>query len=282
MTSKALAPTPDDILKMLACQVHVGSRNVDQNMARYIFKRRNDGVFLINLAKTWEKLTLAARAIVAIENPADVCVLSARPYGQRAVLKYAQHTGAVAIAGRFTPGTFTNQVQKNFLEPRLLILTDPVSDHQPIIESSYVNIPTIALCNSDSPLPHVDIAIPANNRGRMSIALMYWLLAREVLRLRKQLDRTSEWPIMVDMFIYRDPDEVDKEEKVDTDYRNDSHESESWPHAVWDGSTSQPPGFSGLDGPTGEWGSESAAPAGGDAWDNSVPAWDNTATTAAE
>jgi small subunit ribosomal protein SAe len=95
------------------------------------------GVFLINLAKTWEKLTLAARMIVAIENPADVCVLSARPYGQRAVLKYAQHTGAVAIAGRFTPGTFTNQVQKNFLEPRLLILTDPVSDHQVSLVPTY-------------------------------------------------------------------------------------------------------------------------------------------------
>ena len=88
------------------------------------------GIYIINLGKTWEKLQLAARAIVAIENPQDIIVQSARPYGQRAVLKFAQYTGAHAIAGRHTPGTFTNQLQTSFSEPRLLILTDPRTDHQ--------------------------------------------------------------------------------------------------------------------------------------------------------
>jgi ribosomal protein uS2 len=88
------------------------------------------GIYIINLGKTWEKLLLAARVIVAIENPQDIIVQSARPYGQRAVLKFAQYTGAHAIAGRHTPGTFTNQMQTSFSEPRLLILTDPRTDHQ--------------------------------------------------------------------------------------------------------------------------------------------------------
>ena len=89
---------------MLAATTHLGSDNSEVQMEQYIFKRRQDGVHIINLKKTWEKLMLAARAIAAIENPADVFVVSARPYGQRAVLKFARYIGAVPIAGRFTPG----------------------------------------------------------------------------------------------------------------------------------------------------------------------------------
>merc|ERR1712125_294374 len=107
-----LNPTQDDIAKLLACDSHTGSTNCDKEMSRYVYKRRGDGVHIFNLLKTWEKLVLAARAIVSIENPADVCAISAGTYGQRAVLKYARHTGATPIAGRFTPGTFTNQIQK--------------------------------------------------------------------------------------------------------------------------------------------------------------------------
>merc|ERR1712032_1323234 len=152
--------------------------------------RTVDGIHIIHLGKTWEKLMVAARVIVAIENPSDIVVASQRPYGSRAVLKFSQYTGANAMAGRWMPGTLTNQITKKYLEPRLLIVTDPRTDAQALKEASYASIPVVALCDTDSPTEHVDGTIP----------------------------RSAQWDVMVDSFFWRDPEELERQEEAEGGY----------------------------------------------------------------
>ncbi|CAN6558308.1 unnamed protein product [Malus baccata var. baccata] len=240
---------------MLAAEVHLGTKNCDFQMERYVFKRCNDGIYIINLWKTWDKMQLAARMIVAIENPKDIIVQSARPNGQRAVLKFAQHTCANAIAGWHTPGTFTNRLQTSFNEPRLLILTDPRTDSQPIKEAALGNIPTIAFCDTDSPMRYVD-----NNKGKM------------VLQMRGSLLPSHKWDVMVDLFFYRELEEAkEKEEETATiEYGNDfsAPVGDDWSAQISD---AQWPTDASAPIPAAPSWTVEAAPIVADGWDSAVP-----------
>lgn len=181
-------------------------------MTKYVWDKKASGVYMFNVQKQYEKIQAAARIIASIPDPSTIIAVSGRLYGQRAVYKFSKYTKSVCVTGRWTPGMLTNQNTKKFVEPRLLILTDPRIDYNALIESSYVNIPIIALCNTDNNLSYVDCAIPCNNRSKKSLAMIYWLLTREVLALKGELE-DGQFNELPDLFMYRNVEK--KEEKVE-------------------------------------------------------------------
>jgi len=178
----------------LAAGVRIGTRMKSAFMKRFIYGVRPDGLYLLNVLETDNRLRIAAR-VIARYTPSRVVVVSARQYGFKPVQRFCAFTGCVPILGRFPPGALTNPKLPSYVEADLLVVTDPRVDIQAISEAAKVGIPVVAFCDTDSPLEFVDLVIPANNRGRRALALLYWLLARQVLRERGELPPTGELPV---------------------------------------------------------------------------------------
>ena len=224
MTESELSPREKDIQNLIIAGCHLGSKRVTKQMKKYVYKCREDGVYIFDVEKMYEKIQVAARIIASIPESDTVVSVSGRSNGQRAVYKFGQYTKSVGIAGRWTPGMLTNQITKTFIEPRLLIVTDPRVDYNALVESSYVNIPVIAICNTDNSLAYVDCAIPCNNRQKRSLAMIYWLLTKEVLKLQGQL-QNDEFDCLPGAFMYRD-DKDTKEKQAKEEKKEEAPQQE--------------------------------------------------------
>jgi len=179
--------------------VHIGTRQKTADMTKYIYKVRNDGLYIIDVNKTDERVQLAARFISKFK-PENVLVVSVRQYGQQPIRKLGEFTNIQVLAGRFRPGTLTNPNAKGYLEPELLIVTDPLADAQALREARNVGIPVVALCDTNNETKHVDVIIPTNNKGRRALALVYWLLTREVQKVKGKIDAYDDFKPEVEEF----------------------------------------------------------------------------------
>ena len=183
----------------LTCGVHIGTKQKSKDMEPYVHKVREDGLRILNVNMTSEMIVKAANFLKEYD-PNDVLVVSAGQYGWKPAKKFADTCGFNCIAGRFTPGRLTNPEMRYFIEPKIIILTDPAADAQAHREAININIPVIAMCDSNNLTTNVDIVIPGNNKGRRSLALIYWLLSREILRTRGELGVDDDLEETVDDF----------------------------------------------------------------------------------
>ena len=171
---------PDEYL---AAGVHIGTQVKTGDMTRFIYKVRPDGLYVLDIRVLDERLKIAGRFLARFE-PSKVLVVSARQYGQKPARMFSKATGADYVVGRFIPGTLTNPVLRDYREPDVVLVTDPAIDAQAVQEATDVGIPVVALCDSNNSIANVDLVIPTNNKGRKALALVYWLLAKEVLKNR--------------------------------------------------------------------------------------------------
>jgi len=179
-----------DIETYLKSGIHIGTKFKSGEMREYIFKKRKDGLIVFNIETIDQRIRMVSKILAKYEGK-DIAVVCRRLYGHTPIKKFATMTGSKAFIGRFIPGTFTNPQSRGFHEPKVVILCDPMTDSQALKEAAEGHLLIIALAGSDSPLKNVDLTIPANNKGRKSLALILYLLTREVLIERKEIDKGS-------------------------------------------------------------------------------------------
>ncbi|AEN05280.1 30S ribosomal protein S2 [Halolamina sp.] len=167
----------------LSAGVHIGTQQKTKDMERFIHRVRDDGLFVLDVSQTDGRIRTAAD-FLANYDPEQVLVTSSRQYGRFPAKKFADAIGARARTGRFIPGTLTNPKYDGYIEPDVLVVTDPIGDSQAVKEAITVGIPVIGMCDSNNAVSNVDLVIPTNNKGRRALSVVYWLLANETLDRR--------------------------------------------------------------------------------------------------
>jgi small subunit ribosomal protein S2 len=184
---------------LLSAGIHIGTRMKTRDMTQFIYRVRPDGLFVLDVKKTDDRIRTAAKFLARFE-PKKIAAAAARLYAQEPARKFCEVTGATPVIGRFIPGLLSNPLYPNRIEPDVIIVSDPRADSQAVKEAALTGIPVIALCSTDNDFSGVDFVIPTNNKGRRALAVIYWLLARQILRERGELAADKDLTLTIDDF----------------------------------------------------------------------------------
>ena len=184
---------------ILSAGIHIGTRMKTQDMEPFIYRVRSDGLFVLDVKKTDDRIRAAAKFLARFE-PSKVAVAAARLYAQEPIRKFCEVTGATPIVGRFIPGLLSNPLYPNRVDPEVIVVSDPRADAQGVKEASNQGIPIVALCSTDNEFAGIDLVIPTNNKGRRALAVVFWLLARQILRERGELAADKDPTVTIEDF----------------------------------------------------------------------------------
>ncbi len=171
--------------------IHIGNKFRTKYMEPFIYKTRPDGLSVLNLQKIDERIRVAAN-LLGHYDPQDIIVVSRRENGWKAVRAFGRHTGCRTFAGRYPPGILTNPAQEDFIEAKMMLVTDSGPDRNAINDAQTLGLPVVALCDTNNQANDIDLVIPANNKGKKSLGLFFYILSREYLRRRGLLGENEE------------------------------------------------------------------------------------------
>jgi len=197
------APVTEELLlprdTLLSAGIHIGTRMKTSDREPFIYRVRPDGLFVLDVKKTDERIRVAARFLARFEH-AKVAVAATRLYAHEPVKKFCELTGATPVIGRFIPGLLSNPLYASRIDPEVILVSDPRADGQAVKEAAKVGIPIVALCSTDNEFAGVDLVIPTNNKGRRALAVIFWLLARQILRERGELAADKDPAVTIEDF----------------------------------------------------------------------------------
>ena len=179
--------------------IHIGTKFRTKYMEKFIYKTRPDGLSVLNLQQINERIGVAA-SFLSQYQPGEILIVSRRENGWKAVKAFAKAIGSQFFAGRYPPGILTNPKLSNYMEAKVLLVTDSWPDRNAIKDAMQIGIPVVALCDTNNQSNCIDLVIPCNNKGKKSLGLFFFILAREYLKKQGKIKNDDEMKLTLEDF----------------------------------------------------------------------------------